>query len=665
MQTLSPPRSLSSFLVAFAALVMATGLLQAGDAAAPLVLFDPAAPGGVELAVAQGGESDVQAAVANGGIDVKIVANGKTGFPGFTITPTQPWDASKYGHVEAKVTNNGTKPVRISVRADNAGPWQENRYSATVLTVKPGQTLVVPAIFGYQFNAPAYPLDPSKIVRVGIFSVKSDVEQNFHVEAFQAAGAPGEKPYVDPNTIAVKPAGGVMLGGMATFDATKQVAPRNGAKGVLAADGKGVQVDFAGGRDEYVMVKPVAGLWNLNEHLEVRVKFKNTGSTPVTPGVRLESKGGPSDVVLAKAPLAPGAEGEVVVPFMAAVRWKGPVAPEQEQLEFKKDWIGESEAGTGTKYTSNSTTSVAIVSDKSAGAKSLLVESIVADLPPAPPLPAWLGQRPPAEGDWVKTLDENFDGDSINLKLWNIYTYSAWHHGEKGHYSKDNVIVKNGMLALHAEKKFGHHNDDPSMPANNYATGYADTIGKWTQRYGYFEARMKLVRAPSLSPAVWLMPDRGVGDFNARANTKEGGMEFDIMETLSIWGVNRHDFGVHWDGYMKYHKSLGFMTAYTHPDKDGFITVGMLWTPGVVVEYDNGVETGRWESPRISTIQSYLILYNIFAGWETEPIDDKQLPADFLIDYVRVWQRKDLASPGDGPKPNNGDPHPPEAPAAQ
>jgi hypothetical protein len=37
-------------------------------------------------------------------------------------------------------------------------------------------------------------------------------------------------------------------------------------------------------------------------------------------------------------------------------------------------------------------------------------------------------------------------------------------------------------------------------------------------------------------------------------------------------------------------------------------------------------------------------------GWDNNAVDDKQLPADFVVDYVRVWQRKDLASAADGPK---------------
>jgi hypothetical protein len=37
-------------------------------------------------------------------------------------------------------------------------------------------------------------------------------------------------------------------------------------------------------------------------------------------------------------------------------------------------------------------------------------------------------------------------------------------------------------------------------------------------------------------------------------------------------------------------------------------------------------------------------------GWDNDQLDDKRLPADFEVDYVRVWPRKDLASAADGRK---------------
>ena len=69
----------------------------------------------------------------------------------------------------------------------------------------------------------------------------------------------------------------------------------------------------------------------------------------------------------------------------------------------------------------------------------------------------------------------------------------------------------------------------------------------------------------------------------------------------------------------------------------------------------NGKEIFRWDSPRVCSVPMHLILQNEIGGWDNDPVDDAQLPADFVVDYIRVWQRKDLASPQDGPKPNNGE----------
>jgi len=636
----------------------------ADDARPPKLIFDPAAPDTAQAIVPNdNSENDVTTTLDKSGIDVTVAPNGKSSFPGIKIIPASPWDASGSGHLEVKITNTGAKPIRANLRIDNDGPWQENRWSANVVGIKPGQSAIVPAIFGYQYNKAGYALDPSKIVRAIIFIGKADVEQSFRVEAIQAAGPAGEKPYIDPNTVALKPPGGVMLGGEAPVSNPQQLVAKGGAKAAPSADGKAIDVAFSGAKGESALFKPVAGMWNLNQYLAVKVKVRNTGSAPVTPSVQLESRGGPSDAVAAAAPIAPGAEAEIAVPFAAAKPWVSVTEPDQEKLEVKKEWLANV-PGTGTHYTSNTTTGITLLPDAGGAPSQLQVTEVVAGLPVAPPLPAWLGQKPPVEGDWVQTFNENFDGHTIDLKTWNIYTDGEWHLGASTHYSKDNVIVQDGKLALRVEKKPGHHNDNPKMPANAYATGYADTFGKWTQRYGYFEARMKLPTAPNMFLAFWLMPDRGTASgLNKwqRGDTKNNGMEFDIMETLSIWGPNRHDFGMHWDAYQKFHKSLGMFTAYVHPDAEGFITVGMLWLPGLVVMYDNGREAARWESPRISSVPAYFILDHITGGWETEPIDDRQLPADFVIDYVRAWQRKDLASPGDGPKPNDGGPLPPGA----
>ena len=68
----------------------------------------------------------------------------------------------------------------------------------------------------------------------------------------------------------------------------------------------------------------------------------------------------------------------------------------------------------------------------------------------------------------------------------------------------------------------------------------------------------------------------------------------------------------------------------------------MLWLPGVYAIYGNGVELARWESDRVANVPAYIFFYLVSGGWANAPLDDSQLPADFVVDWCRVWQRDDL-----------------------
>ncbi|HSI32858.1 MAG TPA: glycoside hydrolase family 16 protein, partial [Tepidisphaeraceae bacterium] len=210
---------------------------------------------------------------------------------------------------------------------------------------------------------------------------------------------------------------------------------------------------------------------------------------------------------------------------------------------------------------------------------------------------------------------------------------------QQTHFAKANTVIGGGVVKLILEKKRGRHNDDPKRFQSEYATGFLQTRGKFTQRYGYFEARMKLPTAPGLWPAFWMMPDRGG---KGGGGTNAGGMEFDVMEHLTRYGPHRYNIAMHWDGYGKDHKSTGTDGAYVRADKDGFVTAGLLWLPGKAVYYCNGKEVARWTNDRIASVPSELMFTLPVGGWDNDAVDDAKLPGEFVIDYVRVWQRKDL-----------------------
>lgn len=629
--------------------VLSAALACAGEASRPLVEWKP----GIErqfvpqYGVGQQAVAALSQDSAAPGL-VLTFSPGKSAFPGMGLKPAgiKAWDLSAFGHIEARVTNLGDAAASLSLRVDNEGDWRAAPWNTESIKLQPHETGTIKVIFGHQFgHKPGYALKPAEIVGLVFFTDKCDAQRSFRVESLVAAGLPREKPPVDPATVRTKPRAGVLLGADAPIDPKTQVEAKGA--GEVKWTGAALRVELPAAKgSQMVRIKPAQGFWDLCEATEVRIRLRNAGQTPFAPNVFLQGKGGVTPPV-SVGMLGPGASREIVIPFAAAVPGKG--------VAVSRPGSFGNQPQTGTSFTSESTSAVAL-SVWHEGAGTLQIESIVAVAVPAE-LPTWLGRRPPATGDWEATFAEEFDGPAIDQRKWNIYGPNWWDRAT--HWSKDNLLLQNGQAVLHFEKKRGFHNDnsDPKVVPENltrqkvsdYACGYLDTLGKWRQRYGYFEARVKLPRAAGLWPTFWMMPDRGPNVPHAqRSDTGDGGMELDIMEHLTRWGPHRYNIAVHFDGYGKQHKSVGSSCNYVPADKDGYITSGLLWLPGSVVFYGNGLELWRWDDPRAATVPAYFIIEFTTGGWDNDPVDDTQLPADYCIDYVRVWQRKDLASGDDG-----------------
>ena len=569
---------------------------------------------------------------------VVTIRPGKEGYPGAALKPEgAPWNLSAFGHVEARVINCGAVPCSVCLRVDNAVEGQGDTWNTESAYLKPGATGTISTIFGFTYgHKPGYPLDPKAVSQLLLFATQTKEEQSFRIESLAAAGPAGEKPPVDPASIRIKPAGGLLLGAGVNVDAA-QLSAKGGAKTSVAGAGAppALQVVFPAGKDSSAEFKPGVGRWDLRDSLEARVRVRNDGTAPVTPRVRLESNAGPTGWAATPAPLAPGAAAELVMSFVNPVPWRG-----VKGGETKTTW---GEPDTGNRFGNDAVSAVAIAAEKADVERSLRVEEIRAGRPAPPALPDWLGKRPPVEGDWVQTFADEFDGPALDTTKWSLSGPNYW--DKKSHWSKDNVIFGGGVVRLRYEKKTGFQNDDPKEKKSAYVAGFLESLGKWTQRYGYFESRMKLPTAPGLWPAFWMMPDRGAstGEQWKRQDTANGGMEFDVLEHLTRWGPCRYNIAMHWDGYGKEHKTTGSEKIYVQPDKDGFLTAGLLWTPGSAIFYCNGAEVARWESPRICTVPCDMMFTLPQGGWDNCPIDDAKLPDDLVIDYVRCWQRKDLA----------------------
>lgn len=611
-------------------LVLACSQSVAGNASTRL-LFDPTAAGSANRFKVSSGQVTVSASkyTVEPGVVVSVLPADQD-YPGvdLKLEPESGWDLSEFGHVEAKITNLGKTGVAVSMRLDNAGDWRNSPWNTEQKFIEPGKTETLKVIFGYAYGyKPDYKLDPSKIINLKLFTGKVREAVQFRIDSIIAAGPASEMPHLQANSIRVAPDFGFLIGGGSGMQSMKQVTSKTGK---LTASASGVAISFAADTEERsVIIKPDVGRWDLRRYLQVDLKLKNTGREPIEPRLTLLSNGG-STAAATTAPIAPGATGVLVASFIPTTPWQGPSDIKGKTLEG---------AG-GTKFTSDTVSALVIALPSATTAQSFEIESAIAGVSTSR-LPDWLGKRPPVQGDWVETFVDNFDGSVIDQSRWSVVGPNYWDKNSR--WSKDNVIIGGGKLRLHYERRTGPHNDEPNGAVKDHSSGYLATYGKWTQKYGYFEARMKLPTAPGLWPAFWMMPDRGVkaGEEWRRQDTTNGGMEFDIMEHLTRWGPYRLNIAMHWDGFGKEHKSTGSSNIYFAPDAEGFVTTGLLWERGKVVYYVNGAEVARWENARISDVPADLMFTLPMGGWDNSPLDDTKLPDDFVIDYVRCWQRKD------------------------
>jgi beta-glucanase (GH16 family) len=639
-------------LLAVFGAVTALAKPQAANPEHTLVILDMSA--GVENRLRPNSDqvSITRSVVDNIPVVAVSIKSGTEGYPGVNIqAPQKVWNLSTYGHVEARVVNTGAKPLMLALRVDNAGEWKDNPWNTESITLDPGAKGTITTVFGYSYGHHlGFPLKSDAVVNMMLFTVKSDSTQSFRIESVVAGGTHAEAPPLPPDERRAKPVDGFLIGNHAEFDFKKQVQTSGVESLLVQLDGQtSVRFSFPSGKpDLSASITPYVGRWDLSDYSEVKVSVHNMGKAEITPRVRLDSNGGSSEWISTSKALPPGASGEILIPFAGLT--SKTIGPSKKVFTDKISAVVDL-PNSGSQITSDAVRAVSFDAEGE-GDRVLYLDSIQA-LAPSARLPEWLGKRPPVPGEWVKTLDDNFDGDKIDSSIWSVYGEN--YYDKVSHWSKNDVIVGGGVARLRYEKKTGFHNDDPKRPRTDYAAGYLQSYDKWAQKYGYFEARLKLPKAPGLWPAFWMMPDRGrPGDAGTRMATENGGMEFDIMEHLTRWGPSRYNISMHYDGYGAQHKSVGSDKIYVQPDKDGYITAGLLWLPGSAVFYCNGKEVLRWEDTRICNVPCGFLFTIPSGGWDNNPLDDAKLPADFIIDYVRVWQRKDLASPADGKKSQHG-----------
>jgi beta-glucanase (GH16 family) len=299
-----------------------------------------------------------------------------------------------------------------------------------------------------------------------------------------------------------------------------------------------------------------------------------------------------------------------------------------------------------------------------------------------PPQKAQLSSGPPGlASDWVLTFSDEFDSTTLDHDKWATeYGFDTYcvvatpspagmptycnrsNNDEKEWYVDDAPRVENGILKLVARRNDCSGNQQPdryppySCANFRYLSGMVSTHNRFSQLYGYFEARIRILDGAGFWPAFWLIPQL--------PPTPLPDVEYfwppeiDILESRgqepNMAYMNQHYSGVYPDpGNRTNNWSYGGTISGSFDARSsfatGFHTYAVAWESGRVVWYIDGVE--RFHSttnlpPGKISLPEYpgdmQIILNLavggsFVNHELPP--DSSLPAAMEVDYVRVYQK--------------------------
>ncbi|GMV80797.1 MAG: hypothetical protein AMXMBFR7_19810 [Planctomycetota bacterium] len=260
---------------------------------------------------------------------------------------------------------------------------------------------------------------------------------------------------------------------------------------------------------------------------------------------------------------------------------------------------------------------------------------------PAPKLPEL------KEGQaWKLVWSDEFDGEQLDAAKWETPEYKR----HDAQWSKRAAVLEGkGHLAMRTFKE-----------GETYFNGCVRSKGRFEHAFGYYVARMKLQKKAGHWTAFWLF-NSAVGKVG---NDGRDGSEIDIMEKPKLDEKVHH--AIHWDGYGKDHKSKG--TSVAVPGVlDGWHEFAVLWLPDEYIFYVDGKETWRSKDGGVCQVPLYLKFSDEiqFKGWAGD-IRKEEMPDEFLVDYVRVFDLVDAATGKPVyPVPASSIPKPPEAEGAK
>lgn len=250
--------------------------------------------------------------------------------------------------------------------------------------------------------------------------------------------------------------------------------------------------------------------------------------------------------------------------------------------------------------------------------------------------------KTPPGNDWVQIWSDEFNFFDSN-KWTKISSLNKSVNGRDPNLTNwgqipENVSVSGGKLFLNSEK----------TSATTLTCARVESKNKFEFTFGYVEARIE-ISDPSLGTqmSLWLQ-GQNQGNID---NSGADGLEIDVFE--SSWTNEKTKAGVHFDGYGSYRKAV--TKGYYVPGMNtGFHIYGMLWEPGKLEIYYDGLLQATFYGAAVPLVDEFLLLssgasfgyykddgvtpnpHSGAGGFTGRPIGGV---ISSKVAYVRVWQK--------------------------
>jgi len=249
--------------------------------------------------------------------------------------------------------------------------------------------------------------------------------------------------------------------------------------------------------------------------------------------------------------------------------------------------------------------------------------------------------------EYALVFQDEFRGSTLDEALWN--TAFPWGpdvviNSEEQYYVDefgDERFVNDSPFLLNGETLTITASETPeAMRANaneqGFLSGVITTADKFAFTHGYAEARVNLPSGQALWPAFWMLGSETGGKLPQLFV-----MERDGARTESVF----HNYEYVDDaGLLRSPGQFEVMEGADEDLSEGFHTVGVAWSPEELLFLVDGVPRYRIVGADVPDEDMYLVLNLAIGGtWPGDSDASTPRPASWIIDYVRVWQRRDAS----------------------